>query len=226
VKSLSMTIQNPYAGPMLNYASGDVPTDHLWNSATYVAEWADTANDAPHRAAIFEAFMRELSFRFGDEEVSIFELGSGPGFLAEQICTHMNVSRYSAIDISPHMHALARPRLKLWTERIAFIETDYRTNGWERTLPGTYDAVVSLQAVHELRHADKIPTLYRSTLRPLRAGGAFLIADVVNAPGHDSRAHLLTTEQHIETLTTCGFAHARCVLDLGSLALIAAEKAT
>jgi hypothetical protein len=45
---------------VLEYGPEDVPTDHRWNSAEYVAEWAATANEAPHRRAMFDAFVAEL----------------------------------------------------------------------------------------------------------------------------------------------------------------------
>jgi SAM-dependent methyltransferase len=208
----------------MQYRPGDVPTDHRWLDDGYVAEWAANANDAPHRSAIFDAFVSELSALAADGGLRIFELGSGPGYLAEQICARVRVASYTAVDISPQMHAIARSRFSAWNERLELVEADFRAAGWEHAIGDSYDAAVSLQAVHELRHADLIPGLYRSTLTRLRPGGVFLVADIVNGPAFEPKGHQLTVDEHLQTLTDAGFAHAECVLDLGRVALMRAER--
>jgi SAM-dependent methyltransferase len=208
----------------MQYRPGDVPTDHRWLSEEYVAEWAATANDAPHRAAIFDAFVSQLRALAAGGEIRVFELGSGPGYLAEQICTGVRVASYHAVDISPQMHAIARSRLEPWKGRVEFVEVDFRVAGWQRALDQSFDAAVTLQAVHELRHADLIPDLYRSVSTRLRPGGVFLVADLVNGPELEPRAHQLTVAEHLRTLTDAGFVHAECVVDLGRFALMRAEQ--
>jgi ubiquinone/menaquinone biosynthesis C-methylase UbiE len=92
----------------------DVPTEHRWQDEAYVAKWAETANEAEHRTAIFDAFVAELSALAPAGDLRVLELGSGPGYLAEQICARVDVARYTAADISPYMHAIARTRLAPW----------------------------------------------------------------------------------------------------------------
>jgi SAM-dependent methyltransferase len=208
----------------VEYRPGDVPTDHRWLDDEYVAEWAATANDAPHRAAIFEAFVSGLRALGAGSGLRILELGSGPGYLAEQICARIDVARYTAVDISPYMHAIARTRLAPWEPLIELVEVDYREPVWERTIGDSYDAAVTLQAVHELRRADLIPDLYRSVSTRLRPGGAFLVADLVNAPELEPKGHQLTVDEHLRTLTDAGFVRAECVVDLGRFALMRAER--
>ncbi len=212
---------------MLEYGSDDVPTDHRWNSAEYVAEWAATANDAPHRGAMFDAFLAELAALADatpDGTLRILELGSGPGYLAEQICSRVAVARYTALDVSAPMHAIAAVRLSQWKARADLIEVDYRVPGWEHTITGGHDAIVTLQAVHELRRADLIPGLYRSALTRLRPGGVALVADIVNVAGEEPKAHQLTVAEHLQALADGGFHDGRCVLDLGRVALVRAER--
>ena len=208
----------------MEYRPGDVPTDHRWLDDEYVAEWAARANEAPHRAAIFDAFVSGLRTLAAGSGLRILELGSGPGYLAEQICARVDVARYTAVDISPSMHAIARTRLAPWEPLIELVEVDYREPGWERALGDSYDAAVTLQAVHELRRADLIPDLYRSVSTRLRPEGAFLVADLVNGPELEPKGHQLTVDEHLQTLADAGFVHAECVVDLGRVALMRAER--
>jgi SAM-dependent methyltransferase len=213
---------------VLEYGPGDVPTDHRWNSEEYVADWAATANDAPHRVAMFDAFVTELTAfaaASAAAELQMFELGSGPGYLAEQLCARVAVARYAALDISRPMHAIAGARLAPWGASVDLVEVDYREQGWELAIDDSFDAVVTLQAVHELRRADLIPDLYASAGRCLRAGGIALVADIVNWSGEAPKAHQLTVDEHLHALADAGFVEGRCVLDLGRVALVRAERA-
>jgi SAM-dependent methyltransferase len=212
---------------MLEYGSEDEPTDHRWNSAEYVAEWAATANDAPHRTAMFDAFVGELDALAAATPgggLRILELGSGPGYLAEQICSRVPVARYTGLDVSAPMHAIAAARLSQWKALVDLIEVDYRVPGWEHVITGGHDAMVTLQAVHELRRAYLIPGLYRSALTRLRPGGVAIVADIVNVVGEEPKPHQLTTEEHLRALAEAGFLHGRCVIDLGRVAMVRAER--
>jgi SAM-dependent methyltransferase len=212
---------------MVEDRPGDVPTDHRWGDKEYVAGWAATANDAPHRDAMFDAFVAELDALAAvtpGRELRVFELGSGPGYLAEQICSRVPVARYTALDVSPHMHALAAARLSQWKALVDLIEVDYRVPGWEHVITGAHDAMVTLQAVHELRRADLIPGLYRSAFTRLRPGGVAIVADIVNVAGSEPQAHQLTTEEHLWALADAGFHDGRCVLELGRFAMVRAER--
>ena len=208
---------------MVEYRPGDVPTEHRWHDEAYVAEWAANANEAAHRGAMFDAFVSELGDLAAGNALRVMELGSGPGYLAEQICARVDIARYTAVDISPQMHAIARNRLAPW-ESVELVEADYREPGWECALGESFDAAVTLQAVHELRRADLIPGLYRSTLTRLRPGGVFLVADIVNGPGFEPKGHQLTVGEHLQALADAGFVGARCVLDLGRVAFGRAER--
>jgi predicted methyltransferase len=144
--------------------------------------------------------------------------------LAEQICSRVPIARYTALDVSAPMHAIAAMRLSQWKTVVDLIEADFRVPGWELTITGAHDAVVTLQAVHELRRADLIPGLYRSALTRLRPGGIALIADIVNAAGGEPKGHQLTVAEHLQVLADAGYANPRCLLDLGRVALVRAER--
>lgn len=207
---------------------GEVPTEHRWHDDSYVAEWAASANDPPHRAAIFDAFVGELDAlaRSVEGGLKVFELGSGPGYLAEQLCSRVEVAQYTAVDYSAHMQSIAGNRLAFLSSSVELVQVDYCEPGWEHLIGDSFDAAVSLQAVHELRHAERIPALYRSTLTRLRPGGVVLVADLVNVPGEEPEGHLLTVGEHLQALSDAGLVEARCVLDLGRVALVRAERSS
>ncbi len=117
-------------------------------------QWADEADrKRPWRAHIRSVIADQL-IAAGAKRV--LELGSGPGQLAEAILARLAID-YTLFDFSPPMHELARQRVG---DRATFVLGDYKQPGWSRDL-GTFDAVVTMQAVHELRHKRHAVTLYR-----------------------------------------------------------------
>ena len=80
----------------------------------------------------------------------ILELGGGPGLLAEAILERSPVADYTLLDFSPPMLAMARRRVGAYPFT-AFALADFLDPCWAAGL-GTFDAIVTMQAVHELRH--------------------------------------------------------------------------
>jgi tRNA (cmo5U34)-methyltransferase len=106
----------------------------------------------------------------GVDAGSILELGVGMGETAAAVLAVHPGARLVGIDESEPMLALARDRLP---------GADLRVQQLEGPLPeGTYDLVVSALAVHHLDDTRKAD-LFRRVHGRLRAGGRFVIADVV-----------------------------------------------
>lgn len=168
----------------------------------------------PQRPAIFDAFVTQVSVL--DEGV-ILELGSGPGALAEQILSRCLVTRYYLVDSSSPMHDLARKRVGA-DVRAAFVRADFGDADWTTHIPEAIDAVVSMQAVHELRRPERVPDLYRQ-LRVLgRQTLTLLICDHVRQP-EDDRPVFLTVDEHLEAMDAAGASDPELLLTLGDLAL-------
>ena len=152
---------------------------HDYFDESYVREWAGVANSRrPFRAEFFDAFAAEVASL---PDPKVLDLGSGPGFLAENILGRCTVASYHLFDFSPHMLDLSRARLESFDDRVFFHQGSFLDAGWWQSLPGPFDVVVSLQAVHEVRNADRIPQLYSELRLLLREGGMMLIADQVNS---------------------------------------------
>ena len=117
------------------------------------------------------------------------------------------IARYTLIDFSPQMLELSRSRLAKFKDRTVFIQADFKKNDWTDAVPAGFDLVASLQAVHELRHASRIPKLYAQLYSLLVPGGTILICDHVNSssPSGHHAAHFMTVEEHLSTFKKVGF---------------------
>jgi SAM-dependent methyltransferase len=204
----------------------EVPSDHDFFDPAYVKQWTESISRyRPERKRLFEVFAVEAG-RIKSGALSVFELGCGPGFLAEALLKNCEIAGYTLIDFSPQMLELSRSRLKKFQDRTVFIQADFKKANWTEAVPAGFGLVVSLQAVHELRHASRIPKLYAQLHSLLRPGGTILICDHVNsslASGHRA-AHFMTVEEHLLTFKKIGFINAREICTAADLSLIAAEK--
>src|SRR5438132_6587374 len=109
--------------------------------------WSEAANrKRPWRAEFFVAIAEELR-SLHRPSLTVLELGSGPGYLAEAVFRALPDIRYTLLDSSLPMQGLARARLGP-IGGAQFVTADFRRPGWTDCL-GAFDAVVSVQAVHE-----------------------------------------------------------------------------
>lgn len=184
---------------------------------------ADTIARRPWRPRFFAAFCAALTAHF-DGPIRIAELGSGPGHLAGAILRGCAVRSYCAVDFSPAMHSLAREHLDDLAPQVRFVLADFRDPHWSEGLQ-PIDALVTLQAAHELRHASRLPELLTQIREALRPGGLLLFADHYAKPGNAENSGLyLTREEQPEHLALAGFAPVRLLHDEGGAALYAAER--
>ena len=204
----------------------EVPSDHDFFDPAYVKQWTDSITRyRPERQRLFKVFAAEAA-RITKAPLSVFELGCGPGFLAEALLQNCRIARYTLIDFSPQMLELSRSRLAQFKDRTVFFQLDFKKNNWTAALPADFDLVVSLQAVHELRHASRIPKLYAQLYSLLVPGGSLLICDHVNSSSDSSHraAHFMTVEEHLSTFQEVGFIRPREICPAADLSLMAAEK--
>jgi SAM-dependent methyltransferase len=204
----------------------EVPSDHDFFDPAYVKQWTDSISRyRPERQQLFKVFAAEAA-RIEKAALSVFELGCGPGFLAEALLQNCRIARYTLIDFSPQMLELSRTRLARFKDRTVFIQLDFKKDDWTAAVPAGFALVVSLQAVHELRHASRIPKLYAQLYSLLVPGGSILICDHVNAssPSGHRAAHFMTVEEHLSTFKEVGFIRAREICPAADLSLMAAEK--
>jgi SAM-dependent methyltransferase len=204
----------------------DVPSDHAFFDPAYVKHWMESISRyRPERQKLFKVFAEETQ-RIEKPELSVLELGCGPGFLAEALLTNCQIARYTLLDFSPLMLELSGHRLAKFKDQAVFIQRDFKKDGWSAALAGAFDMIVSLQAVHELRHASRIPKLYRQLYSLLIPGGTVLICDHVNPSSPDAyrAAHFMTVQEHLSLFGKVGFVNAREICSSADLSLMAAVK--
>jgi SAM-dependent methyltransferase len=154
----------------------DVPNPIDFNNVQDVLAWVDdTQRKRPWRPEFFEAFASQIAQHFAGP-ADILELGSGPGMLAQQILGLCSVRRYVLLDFSLPMHSLARGRLTPFDSIAEYVTRDFRAENWERGL-GLFDACVTMQAVHEMRHKRNVPRLLERIMATIRPGGHLWVAD-------------------------------------------------
>ncbi len=201
----------------------DVPSPINLRSEPEAREWTRTAMlKRPWRTDFFARIADELR-RVSDGPPAILELGSGPGFLAEHILAALPASTYTALDFSPAMHALARERLGVRADRVTFIDADFRVADWAARLP-MVDAVVTMQAVHELRHKRHAAGLYKAVRMLLRPSGVLLTCDHMIGPeGMTDAALFMTVLEHDAALRAGGFSVVELIRQKAGLALFRAH---
>jgi SAM-dependent methyltransferase len=167
---------------------------------------------------MFRAFDVELR-RLNIDNPSILELGSGPGFLAAFLLESLPSLRLTLLDFSAAMHDLARARLKDDIGRVSFLERSFKGSGWAKGL-GLFDAVITNQAVHELRHKRYAEALHSQVKELLKSSAPYLVCDHYCGDGgmFNDQLYMTPTEQK-QALLSAGYAEARLVAQAGSLVM-------
>ena len=185
-------------------------------------EWAATAMDKrPWREEFFQCFVAQLcGLR---PAPSVLELGSGPGFLAGRILEAVPDIQYTMLDFSPAMHELAREHLGRLAHAVRQIEGDFKRAGWSAGL-GSFDAVVTMQAVHELRHKKHAAGLHASVRSLLNPNGRYLVCDhYVGLDRMRNDALFMSVAEQHHALQSAGFKTVACLLQKRGLVLFSAS---
>lgn len=187
-------------------------------------EWESTAmGKRPWRIEFFECFARQL-VALQDRQARVLELGSGPGFLSRYLLSGMPDLAYTALDVSAAMHALAADRLGHAAAQVRFIERNFRDGGWANDL-GQFDAVITMQAVHELRHKRHAVALHEAVHQLLAPGGLYLVCDHYAGDDGMHNAQLyMTPDEQREALIQAGFAHVTRLHQQRGLVLYQAQR--
>jgi SAM-dependent methyltransferase len=197
----------------------DVPSPIDLRTMHDARAWADSANlKRPWRTDFFARF--EMAISNAPSRIArILELGSGPGFLAERLLPAFPSVEYVALDFSPAMHQLAAKRLQPWLPRVNFVERSFRDAAWAQDL-GSFDCVVTNQAVHELRHKRHAAELHCQVREVLAAGGLYLVCDHFAGEGamKDHSLYMSVDEQR-EALEAARFDSVKLLLQQGGLVL-------
>src|SRR5262249_43008247 len=140
-----------------------------------------------------------------NENATIIELGSGPGLLAAEILCSCSLGRYVLLDASTAMHDIARERLLGFDAQVAYVTRDFRSENWTDGLR-LFDAVVTMQSVHEVRHWRHVAKLYQQIISVIVPGGYFLMADQYVTPENGRNPSLyFSRDEQRSALINAGF---------------------
>lgn len=203
----------------------DVPYGEDFHDPVAAANWAQTApKKRPWRTDFFRLFADAVS---GSRLPAprVLELGSGPGALAEFVLEHCpSVTDYTLLDFAHPMLELSRQRLLSARVRPHYVHANFKQPDWTGQLIGAFDFILTMQAVHELRHKRHAATLYAQVRSLLSPQGVFLACD--HLPGEQPtaarRALFMTIDENLAALSAAGFASARCIENSHDMALFIA----
>ena len=127
--------------------------------------------------------------------------------------------RYVMLDFSASMHELARKRLAAEIARVDFVERSFKKAAWSDGL-GKFGAVVTNQAVHELRHKHYAPALHAQVRGILAPGGSYLACDhFAGEGGMSDRDLYMTVEEQEQALRAGGFGEVFEIFRKGGMVL-------
>jgi SAM-dependent methyltransferase len=197
----------------------DVPYGNNWDSPAEALAYAEESDRVrPWRVEVRDYIARRVSAL--PPGTRALELGSGPGLLARRVLeTCANVAAYTLLDFSEPMLAVSRERVGAYPAA-CFVRASFKADDWPHLAGGPFDCILSMQAVHELRHKRHALRLYEQVYGAVAVPGRFLIGD--HTPFDDSPKSTtlyMTEAEQLAALTAAGFADVRVDLRRGSLVL-------
>ncbi len=145
---------------------------------SWLARWdRQQAGYQGDREGRFQVMFDALEAIAGGGELTVLDLGSGPGSLAVRLLDRFPGASVIAVDVDPVLLTLGRGA---YGDRygLRFAESDLRDPAWTQRLEldGPVDGALSTTALHWLSR-DQIERLYGDLAALLRPGGAFLDGD-------------------------------------------------
>ncbi|MDY7087159.1 MAG: class I SAM-dependent methyltransferase [Actinomycetota bacterium] len=148
-----------------------------------------------HRENRFLVMLDVLRLHFDRDDLSVLDLGCGPGALSARALSAFPAARVTAVDHDPMLLRIAERALTPYGERFRVVDADLASPWWPDAVgPDRFDAVVSSTALHWLSPAELLAVLHDSAAL-LAPGGLLLNADHLR---FDSRspALLAVSERH------------------------------
>ena len=151
--------------------------------------------------------------------VRFLELGPGDGELLLLLQQRCPKADFAAADIQPTLLEFVAAR----AERPVTCVTADLSQAWS-TLPGPYDVIYTMQAMHDLGGEAPLRHVYSEAFARLTPGGLLLNADFVQPMAHDDpdRPRRFPVTTHLELMRSVGFTHTWSAGEAGTLACVCA----
>lgn len=109
-------------------------------------------------------------------------MGAGYGALTQFLLNQFPNAKALCQDGSEEMANLGCQRMVKWKRRVDYVITDFSKPGWSCAIHASFDAVVSTIAIHNVRVAGMIESIYKELFQLLKPGGCFLNLDLTFVP--------------------------------------------
>jgi tRNA (cmo5U34)-methyltransferase len=153
---------------------------HEWHSPAYARGWINAQQDEGRR------YLRQMVHLLPfdpDDEIRVLDIGAGYGATTKLLLDAFPRSFVVVHDYSEPMLQEARRRLAGVADHVSYARGDLLTEAWTDDVRGTFDAVISAIAIHNVRYSQRIRTIYREVYELLEDGGCFYNVDYVTPPG-------------------------------------------
>ena len=191
------------------------PWDHHdWAARDYVEQWAERQDSSEsHRQEAFKVLADSMPFG-RSAKINILDIGAGYGALTSFLLGEFPNAKAVCHDGSAEMLALGRKRLAKLKGRVKFVQCDLSKPGWSKKIKGSFDAVVSSIAIHNVREHEIIRTIYAETFSLVKPGGCFLNLDRMTP----------SVAEQLQWLRQAGFADVQRFWDGGKRAIVGGFK--
>jgi len=173
--------------------------EHDWHDAAYVESWVTQRidGDSGHRARIARLASLVAAAVTVDAPV-ILDVGAGPGVVADALLRAIPAARLLCQDYSLPMLERARSALAWAGDRVSYHQSDLADPDWSAGLDRPLDAVVSSYAIHNLRDAARIRSVYGDLIGLLGPGGGLFLLDLVESAGPRTDVLYGDRRRHVE----------------------------
>lgn len=217
-----------------------------WFDDTFVAAWLVDQQDRTVERLRQFAIIRSLIPRSTHEPFRYLNIGAGDGWLDELLLSRFTSAAATLVDGSALMVDRARARLASYGGRVHVVQTNLASPEWGEPVGEDFDLAVSTIAIHNLREAARIRTLYAEVFRTLAPKALFLNLDYARPvspvlaplsrwahadPEHPFLTHASggggsagTVEEQLVWLREAGFAPVDCLWKEFQVALFGGAK--
>ena len=187
---------------------------HDWHSQDYVLQLAEhQGEEEGDRRASFQLIAETIPY---DKQapIRILDLGAGYGALTQILLNHFSKATAVCQDGSEEMAKLGGKRMDDLKGRFSYILCDFSKQGWSRMVQGSFEAVVSSIAIHNVRSPQIIQGIYKEIFPLVKTGGCFLNFDRMTPP----------LEEQMRWLREVGFEDVNCFWENNRRALFGGFK--
>ncbi|HVO94537.1 MAG TPA: class I SAM-dependent methyltransferase [Terriglobales bacterium] len=155
---------------------------HNWSSADYVSRWAQGQDPKePHREEAFSVLADTIPYE-KSAALRILDMGAGYGALTKFLLERFPRATAICQDGSKEMAKLGSERMNHLSGRFEYVLCDFGKHGWSKLIPGTFGAVVSSIAIHNVGSPNIIRGIYEDAYTLVKPGGCFLNFDRPKPP--------------------------------------------